>query len=132
MVRGAGLLLPRGRSPHPGPLPRGEGDEEEEALLPPGVSQQITRTADAAGETLDCLLRVTFVVGEQTQAVHVAFCPPLCFAPTATCQPLDGAACEVKVTSVETFGARLEVKRRGGLALADEAIVQLRVVAQEM
>jgi hypothetical protein len=25
VVRGAGLLLPRGRSPHPTPLPNGEG-----------------------------------------------------------------------------------------------------------
>lgn len=116
---------------HPNPLSRGDGDEEgESTLLPVGVSQQLTRAANASGETLDGLLRVEFAVGEQLQTVHVAFCPPLCFTPTAVCQAVDGADCDVKITSLETFGARLEIKRRGALTLADEAIVQMQVIAR--
>lgn len=115
-----------------GPLTSGAEDEQEiAALLPVGVSQQITRTADAQGEQLECVLRVNFTSGEQTQTVHVAFCPPLLFAPLATAEHLDGAACEVKVTAAELFGARLEVKRRGALALEDEAIIALHVVARD-
>ena len=105
-----------------------EVDEEEPATaLPPGISQQLTRQVTEGVEALTCLLRVTFAVGEQTHTVHVAFCPPLEGELTAHCAQIDGAASEIKITLVETFGARLDVKRRGPLSLSDEAVVLLEV-----
>lgn len=102
-------------------------EEEPATALPPGISQQLTRQVTEGVETLTCLLRVMFAVGEQTHTVHVAFCPPLEGELTSHCAQVDGAASEIKVTLVETFGARLDVKRRGPLSLSDEAVVLLEV-----
>lgn len=106
-----------------------ESDEEEQPLLPEGVSQQITRMATDEGERLACALRGTFAAGQQTETLHVAFCPPLATRPTAACQQLDGPPCDVKVAECETYGARLELKRRGPTTLADEVILLLEVTA---
>ena len=111
----------------------GATDEEEETeqesgeLLPTGVSQQFTRHISAGVETVTCLIRVPFAVGEQTHTVHVAFCPPLAGELISRCEHVDGAACETKISLVESFGARLDVKRRGPLTLEDEAVVLLEV-----
>ncbi len=102
-----------------------DAEDESGELLPGDVWQQITRHSTESVETVTCLLRVPFAVGEQTHTVHVAFCPPLEGRLTSRCEHVDGAACEIKVSLVESFGARLEVKRRGPLALADEAVVLL-------
>jgi hypothetical protein len=104
-------------------------EEESEARLPPGVSQQITRSVEAGSERLDCLLRAALAAGQQHETLHVAFCPPLLWPPTATCEQLSGAASEVKIAAIETYGARLEIKRRGPFTLADEALFALRVVS---
>lgn len=104
-----------------------EEEEEEAPLLPADVSQQMTRVVEGDQELLICLLRATFAAGQQHETLHVAFCPPLLNAPTATCEQLDGPPCEVKLAAVEVYGARLELKRRGPLALADEVILKLQV-----
>jgi hypothetical protein len=101
----------------------------QESELPADVSQQITRTIHYGVETLIVLLRVSFAAGQQTETVHVAFCPPLVGVATAKYERLRGVECEVKITSVETYGARLEAKRRGALQAADEAVLKLTVTA---
>lgn len=117
------------------PLPLASDNEEaaredESGLLSPEVSQQITRGRTAAGdETLTCLSRVPFASGEQTHLLHIAFCPPLEGELSARHELLEGAPCECKIAALESFGARLEIKRRGPLTLADEALVLLNVVA---
>lgn len=103
-----------------------ETAEEEPPLLPPGVSQQITRRTESGREVLNCLVRANFAIGEQHVALHLAFCPPLCSTPTAEHEQLDGPPCDIKLTESATYGARLELKRRSPLALADEVL--LRVV----
>jgi hypothetical protein len=97
--------------------------------LPSGVSQQITRNTADGVETLTAILRVSFAAAQQTEIVHVSFCPPLPDQPTATAEQLAGAGCEVKI-SAETYGARLEVKRRGSLQTPAEAIIKLTATAK--
>lgn len=104
-----------------------EQEEEDAPLLPAEVSQQMTRVVEGDQELLICLLRATFAAGQQHETLHVAFCPPLLNAPAATCEQLDGPPCEVKLAAVEVYGARLELKRRGPLALADEVLLKLQV-----
>lgn len=104
--------------------------ENEVDLLPPGATQQMTRSVEAGIETLECLLRVSFVAGQQNETLHVAFCPPLLNAPTGSCEALAGAPCEVKVAALETYGARIEVKRSGTTSLEDEAIVALHATSR--
>jgi hypothetical protein len=97
--------------------------------FPPGVSQQLTRATADGVESITARLRVSFASGQQNETVHVAFCPPLDAQPTATCKPLRGAACEIKIAEVATYGARLELKRRGELPAAAEVVVELSVQA---
>jgi hypothetical protein len=99
--------------------------------LPAGVSQQMTRTAEGGVETLIVLLRVSFASGQQTETVHVAFCPPLVGVATAKYERLRGVECEVKITSLETYGARLELKRRGALQLTGETVLKLTVTSSD-
>jgi hypothetical protein len=114
-----------------GPARSAPVEEQTAAQLPPGVSQQITRSVEAGSETLDCLLRATLEAGQQHETLHFAFCPPLLWPPTATCEQLSGAACEVKLAAIETYGARLEIKRRAPFTLADEVLISLHVKSHD-
>ena len=94
-------------SPSP-PLP---AEDEEGELLPPGVVQQITRSADERGrETVCGLLRANLSPGERTHVLHVAFCPPLSDVPGMTLHQLDGPPSRLKTTEVQVYGARIEVR----------------------
>lgn len=107
---------------HPGHAPRGlqtpaeisseeavaeEGTDEES--YPPNLLQQIVRTRDVGGEAIHAALRAEFQPGEQMQVLHVAFCPPLADAPHLEAFVTGETDASVKVTSVYSFGARLEV-----------------------
>jgi hypothetical protein len=104
-------------------------EEEEPLVLPRGVSQQITRATETSREVLTCVVRANFAVGEQHVTLHIAFCPPLSSTPTAEHEQLDGPPCDVKLTEVATYGARLELKRRGPLTLADEVLLRMVFVS---
>jgi hypothetical protein len=100
-------------------------EEESASLLPAGVTQQITRVQQDHREVLTCLLRATFEINQQHAALHIAFCPPLATTPTAILHQLDGPPCDARLTDSATYGARLELKRRGPLTLADEVLLSV-------
>ena len=89
-----------------------EPDEDEEfGLLPPGVSQRITRARqDSGAEVIYGIVRCEFDIGERQRHVHLAFCPPLEHPPELVTDELDGPIARIRPTMIETFGAGLEVK----------------------
>jgi hypothetical protein len=96
-------------------------DPELVALADESVTQWLQRSRPAPGEErIDGMTRVEFAPGEKQIAVHVAFCPPLPTVPVVTCELLDDADVRLRVTTVQTYGVRIEAKRSGdvGEALA--------------
>jgi hypothetical protein len=86
-------------------------ESDESDVLPPGVSQRVTRARDEHGEEVVFgLVRCEFAPGERQQNVHIAFCPPLHRVPHLSTDQIDGPAVKIKTSLVETFGAGLEVK----------------------
>jgi hypothetical protein len=86
-------------------------EPDEGDVLPPGVSQRITRAKDENdGDVVFGLVRCEFAPGERQQNVHIAFCPPLHRVPHLSTDQVDGPAARIKISLVETFGAGLEVK----------------------
>ncbi len=83
----------------------------DDGSLPSGVTQQLIRTQHDHGESLSGLLRVDFPVGERTQFVHLAFCPPFVNLPEIHVAQVSGPTVSVKMAQAETFGMRIEVKR---------------------
>ncbi|MEN6559057.1 MAG: hypothetical protein ABFC54_12855 [Thermoguttaceae bacterium] len=89
-------------------------DESGEAAFdnpPSGVTQQLTRrqTADGADE-LSGWLRASFVAGQRTASVHVAFCPPFAAMPELEAEQVDGPEARVKTAQRWPYGARLDIK----------------------
>lgn len=100
-------------------------DEEFEELLPENVTQQLTRLRLADGvEAIEGLLRCTFAAGEQMQVVHLAFCPPLQRAPELQLDQLDGPEATLRPTTVESFGARLEIRLSQPEATACDVVLR--------
>ena len=87
-------------------------DPELVALADESVTQWWQRSRPAPGEErIDGMTRVEFAPGEKQIAVHVAFCPPLTAVPVVTCELLDDADVRLRVTTVQTYGVRIEAKR---------------------
>lgn len=88
-----------------------EGEDDGFELLPPGVSQRMTRAREENGaEVMYGVLRCDFAAGQRQQNLHVAFCPPLERVPELTTDQIDGPIVRIKPSMVETYGAGLEVK----------------------
>jgi hypothetical protein len=105
-------------------------DDEEQMLLPPGVSQRITRAAEPEDtEVIHGLLQCLFAAGQRQQNIHLAFCPPMESIPEMTVEQLDGPDVRIRPTIVQTYGACLEVKLIS--ASSEPAGVQLQFFACE-
>jgi len=88
-----------------------EGEDDEFELLPPGVSQRMTRAREENGmEVVYGVVRCGFAAGQRQQNLHIAFCPPLENIPELTTDQIDGPIVRIKPSMVETYGAGLEVK----------------------
>jgi hypothetical protein len=74
--------------------------------------QQVTRVREADRESIHALVQVEFAGGDQLAVVHLAFCPPLDAAPELAAHAMEAEDVEVKVTQGETFGARIEARRK--------------------
>ena len=94
-------------------------DPELVALADESVMQWMQRSRPAPGEErIDGMTRVEFAPGEKQIAVHVAFCPPLPTVPVVTCELLDDADVRLRVTTVQTYGVRIEAKRSSDIGEA--------------
>ena len=90
-----------------GEEPPAVADEPE---IPPGLVQQVTRVREGDCESIHALFETCIAAGDSLGVAHLAFCPPLSARPELTAHALDDADAEVRVTQVETFGARLEAR----------------------
>lgn len=106
-------------------------EDEPELVLTAGVQQQITRSQTDAGETALVLQRLLWRVGERTQVVHVAFCPPLGAAPKLHMETAEGEEVELRATLAESFGLRIEAKRSGGSFPAAESLLAFHALAED-
>lgn len=89
-----------------------ESAREPEVDAPPAnLVQQLTRQRDeAGGETIHALAEAEIPAGDRIAVVHLAFCPPLEATPQLTAHAIDAEDAEVKITTAETYGVRLEVR----------------------
>lgn len=77
----------------------------------PRIVQQFTRAVSAAGvDEFRGQIHADFDPGQRTAYVHVAFCPPFAGLPRCELTQVDGPAARVKMGSVLTWGARVEIK----------------------
>jgi len=75
------------------------------------VLQQLTRTRQPDGtDRLGGWLRARFAVGQRTESVHLAFCPPFERAPRLEVSHRGGPAVRVKTGQLLPHGARLDLK----------------------
>jgi len=82
----------------------------EEAEIPAGLVQQVTRVREGERESLHALVRADIAGGDRLAVLHLSFCPPLAEAPELTAHAVDAENVEVRVTQAEMFGARIEVR----------------------
>lgn len=106
-----------------------DSEEEPEIALPAGVQQKITRAQTEEGETALVLQRLSWRVGERTQVVHVAFCPPLSAVPELHMETAEGEEVELRSTLTEPFGLRIEAKRFGGSTPSAESLLAIHALA---
>lgn len=90
--------------------------EEEAAEDEEAVSQQFTRREVDGGVEISGFARGRFAAGEALSNVDLAFCPTLPSQPELEYELLCEGDVDVSVASVRTYGARLELKRRGDLS----------------
>jgi hypothetical protein len=84
-------------------------DAEDE--VPENVLQQLSRLREAdGGESLHALAVAEIAAGDRQAVLHLAFCPPLESPPELTAHALDADDADVRITTAETYGARLEVR----------------------
>ena len=100
-----------------------------EPFLPPGTVQQLTRSEEHGNEVIYGLLRAQFEVGERLQQLHVAFCPPLAEQPDMQAFVAEGPGATVRISQLETFGARLDVQLDVHASRAEEVLVEFSVQA---
>ncbi len=109
---GTGTRLPSARVPRP----------PSDAVI---VQQQI-RTRSATGcETLAGDFQATFVPGQRTTSLHVAFCPPFALLPGVTVQQISGAEARLNVAQILPYGARIDVKLPREASRLTEVVVHV-------
>ncbi len=89
-----------------------EPQHEPPAATPTeGVLQQLTRSRAADGsERLSGWLQASFLAGQRTASVHVAFCPPFAAVPELSVKQVAGPPARVKTAQLLPQGARLDLK----------------------
>jgi hypothetical protein len=97
----------------------------EEAEIPAGLVQQVTRVREGEGESLHALMQAEIPGGDRLAVLHLSFCPPLAEAPELTGHAVDAEGAEVRVTQAETFGARIEVRLPGEEAESRSVLVEV-------
>jgi hypothetical protein len=84
--------------------------ESEQAEIPRGLVQQLTRTREADRESIHAIVKADIAANDHLAVVHLSFCPPLAAPPQLSAYALNADDAEVRITQAETFGTRLEVR----------------------
>jgi len=103
---------------------------EPTEVLDEGVLQRLTRVRNAAGgEEVYGMLRAELAPGQQSETLHVAFCPPFAQVPQVDVEQADGPEARIKLAEVLAYGARIEV--RLVQVLAEGSHVSVEVSARD-
>jgi hypothetical protein len=76
----------------------------------PSLRMQVRRLQSEDGETIEIQARLEFVPGAREAVLHVPFWPALTGQPEVECEPLDADDIELRATSAERYGLRLEAR----------------------
>ena len=74
----------------------------------PSLQLLLRRHRDENGERIELQARLEFVAGAREAVLHVPLWPALPARPVVECEPLDGDEIELRVTSAEPYGVRIE------------------------
>jgi hypothetical protein len=74
----------------------------------PSLQLQLRRCRTEEGESIEIQARLEFAAGAREAVLHVPFWPALSASPVVECEPLDADDIELRVTSAEPYGLRLE------------------------
>ena len=107
--------------------PAGEADESS-PMADPSVNQYIVRSSVNGQDVLSGEFRVSIAADQTVSVLHVPLYPPMKTLPEveAFC---DDEAVRIRVTDVQRFGVRLEIKTK----LADEEateVIQIQITAK--
>jgi len=83
----------------------------ESSSLPEGVRHRIERTCDEQDQDI-CRgqVRSHFQLGQRTESIHLAFCPPFAVTPQLHAEQIDGPDATLKTMQILPYGARLEIR----------------------
>ena len=99
-----GWLWLRRRRNHPRSQPSRVACPRD-ALPPDNLLQQFTLSREADGrQRLDGWVRVCLAVGQRTDAVHVAFCPPFPRTPELSWEQVAGPAARIQTAQLVPYG----------------------------
>ncbi|HIN94037.1 MAG TPA: hypothetical protein EYN03_00195 [Planctomycetes bacterium] len=86
-------------------------DHESPDVPAAELIQQMTRTVQTnGGELILVSTQAKFEIGQRTETVHLAFCPPLEQLPAIECNQIDGPPCRIKTAESQIYGARFEIR----------------------
>ncbi|MCH7729663.1 MAG: hypothetical protein IH991_24800 [Planctomycetes bacterium] len=89
------------------------------------ASQLLTRErSEDSSECVTGMLRASFLPGQRTQSLHVAFCPPLDTVPHVVSEQIDGPAVSITVAQAESFGARFDLRLRASAQSNTEVVLE--------
>ena len=74
-------------------------------------------------------ITVRFTAGQKTAVVHLPFTPPLESIPEIECEPSDDADVRLRTAAVQTYGARIEVRRTEPVETAANVEIAYAAVA---
>lgn len=107
------------------PIPK---DQELSVMADPAVSQHIIRSHDGTQDLFLGEFRISIEPQQTVHVLHVPLHPPMDSQPTVEAFT-DNEALRIRVTDVQKFGVRLEIKA----AISDEAmvdVVQVQIAAE--
>jgi hypothetical protein len=90
---------------------------------------QMQRRAAAGGETIEVHARLEFPPGAREAVLHVPLWPALDTDPEVDCEPLNGEDVEIRVTSAERYGIRLEARLPSAAAKHQSILIGLEIRA---
>ena len=85
-------------------------EEVAEPEIPQGLVQQMMRVVEDGCESIHGLVKADVAANDRLAIIHIAFCPPLGERPELSAHALDCDDAEIRLTQVESFGARLEAR----------------------
>lgn len=93
------------------------------------VRMEFRRRQTVDGETIEVHARLEFVAGAREAVLHIPFWPALAGEPIVDCEPLDADDVELRVTTAEPYGIRLEARLPAATPAARTVLIGVEVRA---